>query len=154
MHCLAAFVAIQGRVRSVLNRGAPRVVCAAWVSFLFAVGALAEPRAADAALELQLFLRMQEEPAYRVLSFDVLDARKEGEVRRVITYRARLEFPTGLNPGTRAVLMREKIAVQQGDIEALSSRKIVLDLERDAMFVRKQERWAVQVGTTRYPLPR
>ena len=117
------------------------------------LAAAAQPGPSDAAAELQLFLQKHIQARHRVLSFAVTGHKDVSLVRRVISYKARIEFPLGLNPGARAALRNENVTVQQGSIEALSSQKIVLDLERDAKFVRAQNRWAVQVGTTRYLLP-
>jgi hypothetical protein len=113
----------------------------------------AGPGPSEAAAELQLFLRKHIQADHRVLSFAVTGGKDVSPMRRVISYRARIEFPHGLNPAARAALRNEKVTVRQGSIEALSSQKIVLDLERDAKFVRAQNRWAAQVGTTRYLLP-
>jgi hypothetical protein len=153
VHRLAALVRTQGRASSIWNCRAQRIIWIASLWLFFVAPAAADPRAADAALELQIFLHNQEHTDYRVLSFDVVDARKVGEVRRTITYRARVEFPSGLSPAARAALRHENISVQQGDIETLSSRKIIVNLEREAVFVLAQNRWAVQIGTTRYLLP-
>ena len=96
-----------------------------------------EPGPAEAALDLQLFLERQAQVEYRVLNFKVISEEKLHEQRKHVRYAARIEFPTGLSPTARQALKNADVKWIAGTLEELSSKPVLVELNREARFRKK-----------------
>jgi hypothetical protein len=114
--------------------------------------ARAEPGAAEAAHDLQLFLENQTRVDHRVVDFRILAEEKFGDRRKHVRYEARIEFPTGLSPDARRMLATADVRWIVGTLQELSSRPVVLELSREARFRKSFSRWWTLVGNTYFPV--
>jgi hypothetical protein len=110
--------------------------------------ARAEPGPAEAALDLKLFLEMQAQVPYRVLDFKIIAEQKLNEQRKHVRYEARIEFPTGLSPEARHTLKNSEVKWLVGALEELSSKPVLVELNREARFRKSFSRWSTLIGST------